>query len=100
MLKTKKKARQTAGNTPYFTKALLIEASKAGIDWDFNRQIDDSIDEVSDLKYPVFQSFEHHYRHGERCETHMRCVITINPFTESIVVCDVPIDFFKKLPRT
>ena len=85
-------------NVKYFTRSLLIEASRLGLEWDFNRQIDDRIAEVPDLKYPVLRSFVHNHRHGVPCEPHIRCVISLEPMGGDIVICDVPTEFFNKLP--
>ncbi|MGE3408654.1 MAG: hypothetical protein AB7I37_17680 [Pirellulales bacterium] len=82
----------------YFTRNLLIEASRLGLEWDFNRQISEQIAEVPDRKYPVIFTLDHHHRHGQRCEPHVRCVISLEPFTDGTVICDVPSDFFEKLP--
>jgi len=83
-------------HVPYFTRNLLIRASRLGIKWDFNRQISEQIAEVPDRKYPV--EFAYHHRHGQPCEAHTRCVISLGPFSDSHVICDVPTDFFNKLP--
>lgn len=83
---------------PYFTRNLLIEASRLGLEWDFNRQISEEIAEVPDLKYPVVFTLDHHHRHGQPCEAHVRCLISLEPFTDGEVICDVPTDFFNRLP--
>lgn len=82
----------------YFTRQLLMEASRLGLEWDFNRQISEQIAEVPDFKYPVTHSFVHNHRHGQRCEPHVRCVISLEPFTDDMVICDVPTDYFNSLP--
>lgn len=82
----------------YFTRNLLIEASRLGLEWDFNRQISEQIAEVPDLKYPVMFFMDHHHRHGQPSEPHIRCLISLHPFTDGDVICDVPTDFFEKLP--
>lgn len=84
---------------PYFTRKLLIEASEKGLKWDFNRQISEQIAEVPDLKYPVIFHMPHHHRRFKRCEEHIRCMISLEPFKKTFVFCDMPIEFFKKLPR-
>ncbi len=83
----------------YFTRSMLIEAAAQGRQWDYNRQISEAISEVPDLNYPVTFSMDHHHRHGQRCEPHIRCQISLSPFANKDVLCDVPTDFFEKLPR-
>ena len=86
-------------NTPYFTRNHLIQASRLGLKWNYNRQISEQIAEVPDLKYPVEQCLIHNHRHGVRCERHIRCVISLAPFKDTFVICDVSTKFFKKLPK-
>jgi hypothetical protein len=85
--------------TPYFTRKLLIEASRLGLEWDYNRQLSERIAEVPDLKYPVELFFIHTHRYGQPCEPHIRCMISLEPFKKSVVFCDMPFEFFNKLPR-
>ena len=40
--------KKTKPNTPYFSRNLLIEASRLGLKWDYNRQISERIAEVPD----------------------------------------------------
>jgi hypothetical protein len=93
------KTKRRASLIPYFTKKLLIEASRLGVKWDFNRQISERIAEVPDLNYPVVDFLFHDHRYGQPCERHIRCVISLEPFKEDVVFCDMPIEFFKKLPK-
>ena len=86
-------------NTRYFTRNLLIEASRLGLRWDYNRQLSERIAEVPDRKYPVSLAFVHEHRHGLPSEPHVRCVISLEPFSDSVVVFDVPTEFFERLPR-
>lgn len=86
-------------NTPYFTRKLLIEASRLGLEWDYNRQLSERIAEVPDLKYPVELFFIHTHRCGQPCEPHIRCMISLEPFKETVVFCDMPFEFFAKLPK-
>ena len=79
----------------YFTRSKLIEASQLGVKWDFNRQVSESIAEVPDLKYPVVSSTPHTHRHGQLCEPHIRCVVSLGDMN---VIVDVPTDFFDTLP--
>lgn len=83
-------------NTRYFTRRLLIEASRLGLRWDYNRQLSERIAEVPDRKYPVDLAFVHRHRHGQ---PHVRCVISLGPVQDDWVICDVPTEFFEKLPR-
>ena len=85
-------------NTRYFTRNLLIEASRLGLQWDYNRQLSEQIAEVPDGKYPVDLAFVHKHRHGQPSEPHVRCVISLEPFSDAAVICDVPTEFFEKLP--
>lgn len=85
--------------TPYFTRSLLIEVSRLGLEWNYNRQISERIAEVPDLKYPVDLHFIHTHRHGRPCDPHMRCVLSLEPFKGVVVVCDMPFWFFNKLPK-
>lgn len=85
--------------TPYFTRKLLIQASRLGLNWDYNRQISEQIAEVPDLKYQVEFHMPHYHRHCQRCEEHIRCMISLAPFKDDVLFCDVPVQFFKKLPR-
>lgn len=87
-------------SVPYFTRKLLIEVSRKGLEWDYNRQLSERIAEVPDLKYPVEMSFVHEHRHGLPSEPHIRTVISLEPFSKAFVVADMPIEFFDKLPRT
>lgn len=84
---------------PYFTRALLIEASHLGLKWDYNRQISERIAEVPDLHYEVEIYMPHHHRYFKPCEEHIRCMISLEPFKQTVVFCDMPVEFFKKLPR-
>jgi hypothetical protein len=84
---------------PYFTRELLIEASKLGLKWDYNRQISEQIAEVPDLKYQVIFHMFHYHRRFKPCEKHVRCMISLEPFKKTVVFCDMPVEFFKKLPR-
>lgn len=84
---------------PYFTRSLLIQASRLGLEWDYNRQLSERIAEVPDRRYPVEFHFVHTHRHGKACEPHMRCVITLEAIRDSVVIVDVPFEFFDKLPR-
>ena len=93
----KRRAEQRTIAVPYFTRQLLMEASRLGIEWDFNRQISENISEVpSGLKFPVTFYMEHNHRRMKRCEPHVRCVIQIGPREQ--VICDVTTDFFQSLP--
>jgi len=83
----------------YFTRKHLILASKLGIKWDYNRQVSERVAEIPDLKYPITVAMPHYHRHGVRCEMHIRCMILLEPLTQRVVFCDVPVKFFKKLPR-
>ena len=92
----KRRAEQRTIAVPYFTRQLLMEASRLGIEWDFNRQISENISEVpSGLKFPVTFYMEHNHRRMKRCEPHVRCVIQIGPRQQ--VICDVTTDFFQSL---
>lgn len=84
---------------PYFSRKLLIQASRLGLKWDYNRQLPERIAEVPDLKYQVEFHMPHYHRHLRRCEKHIRCMISLEPFKGDVVFCDVPVKFFKKLPR-
>lgn len=84
---------------PYLTRALLIKASRLGLKWDYNRQLSERIAEIPDHRYEVEFAMTHHHRHFMPCEEHIRCVISLTPFKQDVAFCDVPIEFFKKLPR-
>lgn len=90
--------KKSPSHVRYFTRNLLIEASRLGLEWDYNRQISEQIAEVPDLNYPVTFFMDHHHRHGQPCEPHIRCLISLYPFTDGDVICDVPTDFFNSLP--
>jgi hypothetical protein len=93
----KRRAEQRIVAVPYFTRELLMDASRLGIELDFNRQISENISEVpSGAKFPVTFFMEHNHRRMKRCEPHVRCVIQIGPRQQ--VICDVTTDFFKSLP--
>lgn len=93
----KRREEQRTVAVPYFTRKLLMDASRLGIEWDFNRQISEKISEVpSGLKFPVTFFMEHNHRRMKRCEPHIRCVIQIGPREQ--VICDVTTDFFQSLP--
>ena len=93
----KRRAEQRTVAVPYFTRKLLMDASRLGVEWDFNRQISEKISEVpSGLKFPVTFFIEHNHRRMKRCEPHVRCVILLEPGRD--VICDVTIEFFQKLP--
>ena len=75
-----------------------MEASRLGIEWDFNRQISEKISEVpSGLKFPVTFFMEHNHRRMKRCEPHVRCLILLEPGRQ--VICDMTIEFFQALPK-
>jgi hypothetical protein len=86
-------------NTLYFTRKHLIQAARLGQKWDFNRQLSDQIAEVPDLKFPVEACLVHNHRHGVPSEPHIRCMISLEPFNDGAVFCDVPTNYFKKLPK-
>lgn len=93
----KRRAEQRTIAVPYFTRQLLMDASRLGIEWDFNRQISENISEVpSGLKFPVTFYMEHNHRRMKRCEPHVRCVIQIGPREQ--VICDMTVEFFQALP--
>lgn len=80
-------------NTPYFTRKLLTEASRMGLEWDYPNQISERIEEVPDQKYLVHDVIKFD---GTDFVT---CVISLKPFRETVVYCDVPLSFyFKRLP--
>jgi hypothetical protein len=91
--------KQQALTIPYFTRKLLIEASRLGLKWDYNRQISERIAEVPDLNYPVELWITHSHRHRRACEPHIRCMISLELFKSDVVFCDMPFEFFDKLPR-
>lgn len=94
----KRREEQRTVAVPYFTRQLLMDASRLGIEWDFNRQISERISEVkSGLKFPVTFFMEHNHRRMQRCEPHVRCVILLGPGRD--VICDVTIEFFQSLPK-
>lgn len=93
----KQSAEQRTVAIPYFTRKLLMDASRLGIEWDFNRQISEEISEVpTGAKFPVTFYMEHNHRRMKRCEPHVRCVIQIGPRQQ--VICDMTIEFFQALP--
>lgn len=93
----KRRAEQRTVAVPYFTRQLLMDASRLGIEWDYNRQISEEISEVpSGHKFPVTFFMEHHHRRMKRCEPHVRCLIQIGPRQQ--VICDMTIEFFHSLP--
>lgn len=93
----KRRAEQRTVAVPYFTRELLMDASRLGIDWDFNRQISEKISEVpTGVKFPVTFFMEHNHRRMKRCEPHVRCLIQIGPRQQ--VICDMTIEFFQALP--
>ena len=93
----KRRAEQRTVAVPYFTRKLLMDASRLGIEWDFNRQISEEISEVpSGLRFPVTFFMEHNHRRMKRCEPHVRCVIMLEPGQS--VICDVTNEFFENLP--
>lgn len=93
----KRRAEQRTVAVPYFTRGLLMDASRLGIDWDYNRQISEEISEVpSGLRFPVTFFMEHNHRRMKRCEPHVRCVIMLEPGRH--VICDMTIEFFQALP--
>jgi hypothetical protein len=86
----------------YVTKEHLIDLAKKGLEWDYNRQLDDSIAEVGDFNYPIIAALTHHHKHGERCEEHIRATISIRQSIKSkpeIVLVDMPKDYWNALPR-
>jgi hypothetical protein len=94
----KRREEQRTVAVPYFTRQLLMDASRLGIEWDFNRQISEKISEVpSGLRFPVTFVMEHNHRRMQRCEPHVRCVIMLEP--GRYVICDVTIEFFQSLPK-
>ena len=113
------KRRKTGGRrVPYFTRQLLIRASRMGIGlvqrpkslkaeghspaWAHIELAIDLISEMPDLKYPVQMSFRHKPRQMRPFEPHVRCVISLAQFDgarSDFAWCDVPLEFFRKLPR-
>ncbi len=80
-------------NTPYVTRKLLIEAARMGPRWDYPNQISERIEEVPDHKYLVHDVIKFD---GTDFVT---CVISLKPFRETVVYCDVPLSFyFRRLP--
>ena len=86
-------------NTVFFTRKHLIQAARLGQKWNFNRQLCDEIAEVPDVKFPVEAFLVHNHRNGVRCEPHIRCMISLTSFDDGAVFCDVPTNYFKKLPK-
>jgi hypothetical protein len=89
-----------------------MEAAKKGGQWDYNRQLDpDKLASLPELNFPVTQAFIHEYRHFQKCEPHVRCVVLVPaPPSDGVrsrrgrtelthCIVDVPTDFFKALPR-
>lgn len=94
----KRRAEQRTVAVPYFTRELLMDASRLGIKWDYNRQVSEQISEVrSGLRFPVTFFMEHNHRRMKRCEPHVRCVILLAPGRD--VICDVSMEFFQSLPK-
>lgn len=91
--------KKSTKSVPYFTRSLLLEVSRNGLEWDYNRQLSERIAEVPDLKYPVEMVLVHRHRHGQPSEAHIRTVISLKPFSNAFVVADMPTEFFDKLPR-
>jgi hypothetical protein len=93
----KRREEQRTVAVPYFTRQLLMDASRLGVEWDFNRQISEEISEVpSGHKFPVTFFMEHNHRRMKRCEPHVRCVIMLEPGHS--VICDMTCEFFHALP--
>lgn len=93
----KRRAEQRTVAVPYFTRELLMDASRLGVEWDFNRQISEEISKVpSGHKFPVTFFMEHNHRRMKRCEPHVRCMIQIGPREQ--VICDMTVEFFQALP--
>ena len=76
---------KTKKMTPYFTRDLLVEAARLGLKWNYNRQLSERIVEVPDLKYKNEFCMPHHHRRFVRCEEHIRCVISLEPFKNTVV---------------
>jgi hypothetical protein len=89
----------TMTRLPYVTFWHLCEIGDEGIKWNYNRQLNsDYIRQhvPSHSRFLVIQHFEHYYRHMLRCEPHMRLVIEMG---DGLAIADVPMAYFRKLPR-
>lgn len=80
-------------NMPYFTRKLLVEASRLGLEWGYPWQISERIAEVPDQKYLVQTVIK------IDGTNYVTCVISLKPFRDTVVCCDVPLSFyFGRLP--
>ena len=80
----------------YFTKDLLIKGNELAKQNGANRQLNDEIEDLPDLKFPVSYSFLH--ERGDLME--VRCAITVgkDEYNLEPVFLDVPLEFFNALP--
>lgn len=95
--RTTKTAGLVSGHIKYFTRAHLIECAALGRKWGYNRQVDDSVAEVPEARYPVVLAMPHYNRQAVRCEEHVRCVVT-GEGGQLIAYIDVPVRYYLDLP--
>ena len=79
----------------FVSRAQMIELSRLGLKWGFNRQIADSIAEIPSGRYPVEFMMLHHHKQFRPCREHVR--IRIGLRGRGCVSVDVTKRHFRKL---
>ena len=80
----------------YFTKALLLQASKEAKEVGYNRQVSEvTIHLLEDINYPVTLSMIHEHIAGKSVDPHVRCLVRVPYGTLQV---DVSMEFFENLP--
>jgi hypothetical protein len=107
---TKTNKSQKSRTVPYFTNQHLLQACRMGLDSDeasnalkdffpeclHIEAVIDVISEMPDVKHSIEMSFMHY------AEPYVRCVISLaqcEGVNSETAWCDVPVEFFEKLPR-
>ena len=84
----------------YFTKALLLRASREAQEIGYNRQLnEDALAELEENTcYPVTFSMLHEHIAGKLVEPHVRCLVRVSNEREPLQI-DMSMAFFENLPR-
>ena len=82
----------------YFTKALLLLASKEAKEVGYNRQLDDElIAGLEAIYYPVVFTMMHEHIAGKLVDPHVRCLVRVSNEVSPLQV-DCSMAFFENLP--
>lgn len=93
----RKNQKKKRAKVRYLTKAHLIECSRLGRKWRYNRQLSSKVRELPEGRYPVLYSLVHCHRQMNPCEPHMR--LGIGGPEGLMAFVDVPMAYYEALPH-